>query len=203
MGLITLLSNDPPTGEPSTITVNGQTLIVNPPGHQSKKQNVTLDIHSWMQAYSAYAAALTSAEETSKPESAGLLAHMYNVLQLARDLEGNQWVQYDKAFREWAAAKEVRAWGKLNLPIFCHSASVWQLNRDQHPSLESSPGQVIHHTQEGLGGTGCGNLRIPVQDELVASFTTPTSVRVPTNPPIVLQGQRRVRVTLYFASNYH
>ena len=45
---------------------------------------------------------------------------MYNVLQLARDLGGTQWVQYDKAFREWAAAKELRVWGQLNLPIFCH-----------------------------------------------------------------------------------
>ena len=86
--LATLLSNEPPTGEPSMITVNGQTLIVNPPDRQSKKPKVTLDLHSWMQAYSAYAAALTSAEETTKPESAGLLAHMYNVLKLAKDLVG-------------------------------------------------------------------------------------------------------------------
>ena len=83
MGLAILLSNDPPTGEPS---VNGQTLFVNSPGHQPKKQKVTLDINSWTQAYSAYAAALISAEETSKPGSAGLLAHMYIVTQLARDL---------------------------------------------------------------------------------------------------------------------
>ena len=109
--LATLLSNKPPTGEPSMITVNGQTLIVNPPDNQSKKRKVMLDLHSWMQAYSAYAAALTSAEETTKPESAGLLAHMYNVLQLAKDLGGTQWAQYNKAFREWAAAKELRVWG--------------------------------------------------------------------------------------------
>ena len=88
------------------ITVNGQTLIVNPSDNQSKKHKVMLDFHSWMQAYSTYAAALTSAEETTKPESAGLLAHMYTVLQLAKDLGGTQWTQYDKAFREWAAAKE-------------------------------------------------------------------------------------------------
>ena len=86
--LATLLSNEPPTGEPSMITVNGQTLIVNPPDNQAKKCKVILDLHSWMQAYSAYAAALTSAEETTKPESAGLLAHMYNVLKLAKDLVG-------------------------------------------------------------------------------------------------------------------
>ena len=82
------------------ITVNSQTLIVNPQDHQSKKHKVTLDLHSWMQAYSAYdAATLTLGEETTKPESATLLAHMYNVLQLARGLGGTQWVQYNKAFR--------------------------------------------------------------------------------------------------------
>ena len=32
----------------------------------------------------------------------------YNVLQLARDLGGNQWLQCDKSFRKWAATKNVR-----------------------------------------------------------------------------------------------
>ena len=142
------------------ITVHGQTLFVNPPGHQSKKQKMTLVIHSWTQAYSTYAAALISAEETliSKPKSAGLLAHMYNVMQLARDLGGNQWVQYDKAFSKWVETKEVGVWGNLICQSF---ASVWQLNRDQHPSLECFSGSVIHHTQESLGGAGRGILRIP------------------------------------------
>ena len=74
--LITLLSNHLPIEEPSTIKVNGQTLIVNPLDHQSKKHKVKLDIHSWMQAYSTYTAALTPVEETAKPELAGLLAHI-------------------------------------------------------------------------------------------------------------------------------
>ena len=126
--LTTLLLNDHAGETPASLMVsaNGQTLIVNPPDHQSKKCKVTLDIHSWTQAYSMYAAALTSAEATTKPESAGLLAHMYNVLQLARDLGGNQWLQYDKAFREWAAGKDVRLWGDLNLPIFYHCLAMQQ-----------------------------------------------------------------------------
>ena len=78
----------PPIEEPSTIKVNGQTLIVNLLDHQSKKHKVKLGIHSWMPAYSTYTAALTPVEERAKPESAGLLAHIYNVLQLARDLGG-------------------------------------------------------------------------------------------------------------------
>ena len=123
--LTALLSNDPPAGETFTITVYGQTLIVNSPD-QTKKRKVALDIHSWTQAYSTYPAALTSAEDTTKSESTGLLAHMYNVLQLARDLGGNQWLQYDKAFGKWAAAKELRLWGELNLQIFCHCLATQQ-----------------------------------------------------------------------------
>ena len=65
--LAILLSNHLPIEEPSTIEVNGQTLIVDALDHQSKKCKVKLDIHSWMQAYSAYTAALTPAEETTKP----------------------------------------------------------------------------------------------------------------------------------------
>ena len=87
--LATLLSNELPTGESSMITVNGQTLIVNPPENQTKKCKVILDLHSWMQAYSAYAAGLTSAEETTKPESAGLLAHMYICPATGKRFGGN------------------------------------------------------------------------------------------------------------------
>ena len=115
---------------------------MNPSDHQSKKWKVTLDICSWTQAYSVYAAALTSAEATIKPESAGLLAHMYNVLQLASDLGGNQWLQYDKAFREWAAAKDVRLGGDLNLPIFCHCLVMQQrasLQPQELPKSSNSP----------------------------------------------------------------
>ena len=67
-----------------------------------------------MQAYSTYAAALTLTGKTTKPESANLLAHMYNVLQLAGDLGENQWAQYGRAFSKWAAAKELRVWRELN-----------------------------------------------------------------------------------------
>ena len=46
----------------------------------------------------------------TKPESAYLLAYLYNVVQLQENW-GNQSVQYDQAFREWAATKELRVWG--------------------------------------------------------------------------------------------
>ena len=138
MDLTTFLSNDPPGESSTSITVNGQTLVVNPPDLPAKKRKVITNIHSWVQAYSMYAAALTSAETTNKSEAAGLLAHMYNVLQLAKDLGGNHWLQYDKMFREWAAAKNIRAWGELNLPIFCHCLATQQRSTYQ-PREQSGP----------------------------------------------------------------
>ena len=41
------------------------------------------DVQSWSQAFSMYASALMSANSTTKPESAGLLAHTFSVLQFA------------------------------------------------------------------------------------------------------------------------
>ena len=38
----------------------------------------------------------------------------------------NQWLQYDKAFSEWAASKDVKLLGDLNLPIFCHFLEMQQ-----------------------------------------------------------------------------
>ena len=48
-------------------------------------------------------------------------------IQLARDLGGNQWVEYDRAFREWAAAKKLRVWRTQStnlLPVSGHSTEI-------------------------------------------------------------------------------
>ena len=124
--LASLLTDDTPGDSFTTVVVNGQTLVVSPSANPSKKRKIALDIQSWSQAYSMYAAALISADSTSKSESAGLLAHIFSVLQLAKDLGGSQWLHYDKSFREWAAAKNVRSWGELNLPIFCQCMAAQQ-----------------------------------------------------------------------------
>ena len=62
-----------------------------------------------------YASALISANSTTKPESAGLLAHMFSVLQLAKDLGGSQWLHYGRPFREWVAAKKHKDLGRTKL----------------------------------------------------------------------------------------
>ena len=52
-----------------------------------------------------------------KEQVMGLMAHMFLMVQLSRDLGGNHCLQYDKDFREWAAAKHLKVWGELNLTI--------------------------------------------------------------------------------------
>ena len=73
-----------------------------------------MDISSWLQAYARFMAILVSSPATSKEEAAGLAAHQHIILQLAQDLGGHQWMAYVCRYKEWAAAKSVRIWGKLN-----------------------------------------------------------------------------------------
>ena len=58
-----------------------------------------------------YMAALVSVDSTSKEEAAGLAANLHLILQIAKDLGGSHWMDYDKTFREWAIARGVRRWG--------------------------------------------------------------------------------------------
>ena len=44
------------------------------------------------------------------------MAHMYLMIQLARDLGGSVWLQCDHEFRIWAAAKGVKVWESLISP---------------------------------------------------------------------------------------
>ena len=43
---------------------------------------------------------------------------MFSILKLAKVLGGTQWVQYDRTYREWPAAKGIRVWGELNIQMF-------------------------------------------------------------------------------------
>lgn len=88
--LASLLVNDTPGDNLTTVVVSGQTLVVPPPTNATTKGKIALDVQSCAQAYSMYAATLISADSTTKPELAGLLAHMFSVLHLAKDLGGSQ-----------------------------------------------------------------------------------------------------------------
>ena len=119
--LASLLAGDQAPDEVVAMAPSGQLLLVSSSDRpQQRKKKCISDIHSWVQAFTIYAAALSAAESTTREETVGLFAHMSTILQLARDLGGNQWIQYDKVYREWAAAKEIKVWGELNLSIFGH-----------------------------------------------------------------------------------
>ena len=73
-----------------------------------------------------YPAVLMPADSPTKAESAGLMAHMVNVQQVAKNLGGSQRLNYDRTFRKRVAAKNIRYWGELNMPIFCQSLAIQQ-----------------------------------------------------------------------------
>ena len=89
------------------IVINGQILSV-PDQKPCSINRVIGNIYIWIQACNVFTAILLSAEDTTKEEAAGRVAPSYLILQMSRDLQGSQWLQYDQNFREWAAAKGIR-----------------------------------------------------------------------------------------------
>ena len=103
----------------------GQVLSV--PDQKPRGSNrVIVDIFTWLQAYNIFTAILLSAEETTKEEAVGMVAHSYLILQMSKDLQGSQWLQYDQSFCEWAAAKVIHKWGELNFSIYGHCLAMQQ-----------------------------------------------------------------------------
>ena len=76
------------------------------------------DIMTWLTAFSRFMAVVLAVDFTTKEEAAGLPAHQHVILQLHGDLGSNRWLKYNIEFREWTAAKRIRAWGELNLAIY-------------------------------------------------------------------------------------
>lgn len=123
---------------------------------QKRKRHIH-DIHTWTQAFSVYAAALASADSTSKEEMVGLLAHLHLINQLAKDMGGSRWLKYDQDYREWAAAKGIRKWGELNLSLYGRCLSLQQpaapqSQSDWHPERRgdnSKRGRTSRGTPKG------------------------------------------------------
>ena len=106
------------TEEPLPQATEGQILLVQSIDQVKRRRKKITDAATWAQAFSIYAAALASAESTSKAEVASLMAHQHVVLQMHKDLGGMRWLQYDQQYREWAAATKKRIWGEINLTIY-------------------------------------------------------------------------------------
>ena len=104
--------------EPLISSTSGQILLIQSVEQVKKKKKQITDVASWTQAFAIYVAALASSESASKEEVASMMAHAYVVLQIQKDLGGGKWYQYDKQYREWAAATKKRVWGELNLSIY-------------------------------------------------------------------------------------
>lgn len=116
--LAKLLVNQEAQPDQPTVIIGGQVVGLDSPARSQRRATAINDITSWVQAFSRFMAVLLSAGATTKEEAAGLAAHQHLILQLAKDLGGKQWAKYDWEFREWAAAKNIRVWGDLNMAIY-------------------------------------------------------------------------------------
>ena len=135
----------------------------------------------WLQAYTRFMTALVAADTTTKQESVGLAAHLHLILQLHKDLAGIHWLHYDQDFREWAAARGVRKWGKLNLTIYGRCLS------GQHPQSvpkEAGHGQGSRQSGEKRKSTGLSRESACFKWNFGEECNR-TSAALPTHPFIV------------------
>ena len=157
---LTLLLHDSKSEELAGYQPSNQVLVIQSVEQIQRKKKTISDLQTWIQAFSVFAAVLGSAPTTSQEETVGLWAHLHLIVQLHKDLGTRQSIKYDQDFREWAAAKGVRTWGDLNLPIYGRCLSVQQKAVTSVPSLAppfvrprrdkreySSPGDS--HTRRG------------------------------------------------------
>lgn len=97
---------------------DGRVVLIQSVEQAQRRRKQISDIFMWSKAFAVYMAALASAPDTSSKEVVGLIAHLYLITQLSKDLGTSRCLKYDHDFREWAAAKGVRVWGELNLTIY-------------------------------------------------------------------------------------
>lgn len=132
------------TDEPLLSAAAGSVLLVQSLDQVRRKKKQITDIASWAQAYAIYVAAMASSEAAKKEEVAGMMAHMHVVLQVSRDLGGNKWYQYDRQYREWAAATGKKVWGEVNLTIYgrclCTPSPLGQ-GQISPPPMKTTPGK--------------------------------------------------------------
>lgn len=128
-----------------------QVILVQSLDQVRRKKKQIVDISTWLQAFSIYAAALVADPSTTKEESTGLCSHMFLITQIEKDLGGLKWYKYDKEFRERAAATNTRIWGILNLTIYgrCLAAPQLPMSSPNHidrpakgrPEKKNRPGK--------------------------------------------------------------
>ena len=152
-------SQDVPDGG-TPVVIQGQLVMVEPTQRGHHRQPSVNDVLSWTQAYSRFMAVLLSSGLTSKEEAAGLAAHMHLIVQLSKDLEGTQWLIYDRDFRQWAAAKGVRKWGELNMTIYGRCLSLQKPVTDKSPSIQRKGkkvwGACFKWNDNGFCNQACG-----------------------------------------------
>ena len=82
-----------------TVSHEGQSVVLGTSDHPQSRRKEISGITTWLQVYTRLVAALVSAKATKIEESAGLVAHLYLILYLHKDLAGSQWLHYVQDYR--------------------------------------------------------------------------------------------------------
>ena len=83
-----MLSHDTPSiCDTPMITQGGRSMIVRQQDEGLGRKKIN-DITTWLQAFSVYAASLAASESSNSDQFKGLMAHMYLMIRLAKDVGG-------------------------------------------------------------------------------------------------------------------
>ena len=125
-----------PEQEPQ-LWFNGQLVLSHTP---KKRKRLITDIASWMEAFSIFYLILCS----SFPHRwRDLTSYKLLILRTYRQFSGFCWLDYDRAFREHAAAEKVTDWSKMHVQLFnYHTAGAQVRTRPASSSVVSSQAEA-------------------------------------------------------------
>ena len=125
-----------PEQEPQ-LWFNGQLVLSHTP--KKRKRPIT-HIASWMEAFSIFYLILCS----SFPHRwRDLTSYRLLILRTYRQFSGFCWLDYDRAFREHAAAEKVTDWSKMHVQLFnYHTAAAQVRTRPTSSSVVSSQAEA-------------------------------------------------------------
>ena len=105
-----------------------------------KRKRLIKDITSWMEAFSIFYLILCS----SFPHRwRDLTSYKLLILRTNRQFSGFCWLDYDRAFREHAAAEKVTDWSKMHVQLFnYHTAGAQVCTHPASSSVVSSQAEA-------------------------------------------------------------
>lgn len=115
-----------------------------------KKRKEIGDIITWVECFGSYMSVVT---KYNPSRSADLLAYMSLILRTSLRFSGNAWLNYDKAFRQEAAASGVSDWSFMRTDLYnYHTAGL------ASPCPSTLPPPFRQQTREAHEARGSTNV---------------------------------------------